>query len=257
MGKGLADVRDLVEGPEWRANEPKRYEMRADGIAWRHNEVLEPITNFTACIVKDTREDDGVEQRRTYTLDVTLGGRTRTVTTPSEEFPSCSWATEAFGAKANTVPGRDVKDRIRHAVQDASYAQEEMVFTHLGWARVNDVWAFLHADGAIGVDGFAPGVITRPHGNLKLFKLPNPPRGEELREAIRASLRILDVAPDSVVFPLYMAVWRAVLGDTPFSVHLAGQSGAGKSVLAALIQQHFGAELHYGTSTRELVFNGK
>jgi hypothetical protein len=43
------------------------------------------------------------------------------------------------------------------------------------------------------------------------------------------------------MFPLVAAVWRAVLGGTDFSIHLAGPTGAGKSELAALAQRHFGA----------------
>jgi hypothetical protein len=69
---------------------------------------------------------------------------------------------------------------------------------------------------------------------------------DELAAAIRASLALLDdLAPDRLVFPLLGAVYRAALGEAPgsidLSVHLAGPHGAGKSELAALAQQHFGA----------------
>ena len=60
---------------------------------------------------------------------------------------------------------------------------------------------------------------------------------------MRASLAILDIAPDRVTVPLIGATYRAVLGGADFSLHLSGFTGSGKSELAALAQQHFGAEM--------------
>jgi hypothetical protein len=64
-----------------------------------------------------------------------------------------------------------------------------------------------------------------------------------LRAAIRASLGLLDLGPDRVTFPLLAAVYRAVLGETDFGIHLAGPTGNYKSEAAALAQQHFGPGL--------------
>src|SRR5206468_10232245 len=69
------------------------------------------------------------------------------------------------------------------------------------------------------------------------------PEEDELTSAIRATLRILDLAPDRVTVPLLGAVTRAVIGGTDFSLHLTGPTGMGKSELAALGQQHYGAHL--------------
>ena len=49
--------------------------------------------------------------------------------------------------------------------------------------------------------------------------------------------------PERVTIPLYCAIWRAPLGPTDCSVHVAGQTGEGKSAYVALIQQHYGPEL--------------
>src|SRR5206468_8843973 len=75
------------------------------------------------------------------------------------------------------------------------------------------------------------------------FVLPAPGEGDELTSAIRATLRILDLAPDRVTAPLLGAVTRAVIGETDFSLHVTGPTGMGKSELAALGQQHYGALL--------------
>lgn len=75
------------------------------------------------------------------------------------------------------------------------------------------------------------------------YALPEPPEGQQLVEAIQASLQLLDVAPLGVTAPLLAATCRAALGPCDFAEHLAGATGQGKSELAALFQQFYGAGL--------------
>src|SRR5262249_24533659 len=67
--------------------------------------------------------------------------------------------------------------------------------------------------------------------------------GRGLVGAVRASLRMLAVAPDQVTLPLLGAVYRSALGKADFSVFLAGRTGTFKTSVAALCQQHFGAAM--------------
>src|SRR5439155_14811191 len=67
---------------------------------------------------------------------------------------------------------------------------------------------------------------------------------EALVAALRADLELLEFAAPRLMYPLLGAVYRAVLGPVDCSVALIGQTGQGKSELAALAQQHFGAALH-------------
>jgi hypothetical protein len=63
----------------------------------------------------------------------------------------------------------------------------------------------------------------------------------EVRRAILASLGVLEVAPDLVTVPLLAAAYRAPLPLLPdCSGWLYGPSGAMKTTLCALAQQHFG-----------------
>jgi hypothetical protein len=78
---------------------------------------------------------------------------------------------------------------------------------------------------------------------LSRFVLPSPPSGPDLVRAIQASLLFLEVAPDQVTLPLYAATWRAAITGADFSLHVTGPTGAGKSELTALAQQHYGAGL--------------
>src|SRR4029078_2675911 len=44
--------------------------------------------------------------------------------------------------------------------------------------------------------------------------------------------------------PCLSSLFRVVLGGCDFSLHLAGRTGTGKSELAAVLQQHFGARMN-------------
>src|SRR5262249_45056246 len=91
---------------------------------------------------------------------------------------------------------------------------------------------------------------------LSGFRLPPPPpahvdaagelwqsaRGTVLllADAVRASLGFLRLGPLRLTVALLAAVYRAVLGETDFSLHLAGPTGSFKSEAAALAEQHYG-----------------
>jgi hypothetical protein len=83
-------------------------------------------------------------------------------------------------------------------------------------------------------------------GRLRNFVLPNVPKDEDLKQAIIASLSLLDLAPPEVVFPLFAALYRAPLSEcapVDFSIFVAGPTGAKKTAVTALVQQHFGSLL--------------
>jgi hypothetical protein len=122
-------------------------------------------------------------------------------------------------------------------------ATSRIIFEHTGWRRLGRGWGFLHANGALGADGPIDGVEVSLPGPLTHYRLPAPPQGEKLVMAIQASLRMLRVAPLPITVPRFASIYRAVLGSCDFSTHLTGPTGAGKTELVALVQQHFGAEL--------------
>src|SRR5262249_4664650 len=162
----------------------------------------------------------------------------------AERFASMNWTTEVLGHHAILAPGQSTKDHARVAIQLFSQeAAERRGYTHLGWRKIDDRWCYLHAGGGVGAEGSLPGVEVALPAGLDRYLLPDPPQGQPLKDAIRASLRVLQVGPKRVTFPNYTALWRAVLGETDFSIHNVGHTGAGKSELAALIQQHHGPTL--------------
>jgi hypothetical protein len=205
-----------------------------------------PLCNFSGRIVVQTTRDDGVEKRIVFTLEGQLanGPALPRVEVPASEFAGMNWVTKEWGTEAVVSAGTGAKDHLRAAIQLISgTVPQRTIFEHTGWREIDGKWVYLHAGGAIGAGCAVPGVQVNLLEALDLYRLPDPPTGEELREATRASLRVADVAPDVVTAPAQGGVYRCVLGSTDFSIDLAGPTGAGKTEVAALIQQHFGAGL--------------
>jgi Domain of unknown function (DUF927) len=153
---------------------------------------------------------------------------------------------ERLGAQAIVYPGQLLKDHAHVAIRLLSdVIVERRVFAHTGWRKSHHgEWFFFHGGGVLGADGHVPNMAVSLPVSLEPMRLPEPPSGPALVDASRASLGLLEVAPDTVTVPVWLAVWRAVLGQTDFVVHLAGGTGAGKTELATLAQQHFGAGFH-------------
>jgi hypothetical protein len=222
------------------------YEETPRGVVWhrptKDGEVETLLCNFTARIISDLCEDDGVEVRRSFEIEARQGSRTARVKTSAERFVTMAWVAEALGAKAIIAPGQGLKDHARAAVQWlSSNVVERHVYTHLGWRKIEGQWVYLHAAGGIGSD--APVVEVDLPLALQRYVLSTPLAGEELAGAVRASLRMLDVAPLRVTVPIFCSIWRSALGASDFSLHLSGPTGAGKTELVTLAQQHFGVEL--------------
>ncbi|HXM55235.1 MAG TPA: hypothetical protein VOB72_07575 [Candidatus Dormibacteraeota bacterium] len=117
-------------------------------------------------------------------------------------------------------------------------------FTHTGWHIYDGTPVYLHSAGAIGASGPVTGIDLRldPIG-FSRFELPDPPDGDELKDAVHASLSMLGVASAPVSVALLAMAYRAPLGQIDFSGFLVGPTGGGKSELAALVQQHYGATM--------------
>lgn len=225
-----------------------QYYASADGLFWRRptqgGTVPVRLTNFCARIVADVTEDDGVERSRQFEIEAALGESLARITVPAAQFFTMAWPIDLLGAGAVIYPGMNLRDHARTAVQLLSGTPVRRdIYTHLGWRCLNDSWLYLHAGGAINGDGPVLGIEVHPPEALARFVLPVPPRGAEVVQAISASLRLVDLGPDRIMIPLLAAMLRSVLGHADFSLHLTGPTGAGKTELAALAQQHFGKEM--------------
>jgi len=224
---------------------PIPYQETSGGLFWlkpiQGGEITIPLTNFTAHIVADIAEDDGADVRHALEIEARLKGRAYRFTVPGSQFANMNWVLDHLGAGAVIYPGSTVRDHARVALQLLSGdVPKRTVFKHLGWRKVEGDWIYLHAEGAEGANGAVAGIEVSVPDSLRCFALPEPPTGDLLIDRVRASLCVLALAPLRVTTPAYAAVWRAVLGQADFSLHLAGATGQGKTELAALLQQHFG-----------------
>lgn len=224
------------------------YEERNGKLFWlrpsRDGTTAVQLANFTARIVADIVTDDGADRRRAWEIEARLGDRVARGTVPIERFANLGWAVELLGAGAVVSAGSATRDHARAAIQTLSnYTTARYVYAHLGWRQIGGEWVYLHAGGAIGKAGVVDGVEVAPPSMLARYVLPLPETAEELRDAIRASLAMLDVAPDHVSAPPLAGTYRAPLGPMDGGIHLVGLTGVGKSELGALAQQHFGAGL--------------
>jgi hypothetical protein len=225
------------------------YRETPAGITWlkptRDDIVSVPLTNFSARIVADLAEDDGSgELRREFEIEASMAGRDYRFSVSHAGFAAMNWPVEHMGARAIVYPGMGLRDHARAAIQLLGHdVSERRIYSHTGWRQLaGGEWVYLHAGGAIGRDGAVSDVETRL-GSLASYALPTPPTGRELADCIRAGLALLEVAPARIAAPLLMLAFRAVLGQGDFSAFLSGPTGEGKTELAALIQQHFGARM--------------
>lgn len=220
---------------------PKGFSMRKPR---GEEEVYEPLCNFTAQIVADVLEDDDFEPTRAFEIEASLGSRRiGPFRVGAGQFSDLKWVGAELGAGAVLRAGPGIRDHVRCAIQLLSNPVERRVYCHTGWRELEPWgWVYLHAGGAITAEGTAEVDVDLPKP-LQFFRLPEPPHGGELAEAVRASLGVLEAAPLSVSVPVFAAVWRAALGPCAFSVHAEGASGVGKTELASLAQRFFGVAM--------------
>src|SRR6266487_925171 len=240
------------------------------------------ISNFTAEIIADITTDDGAEKTRSYEITSALFGRQKLFEVPAKDFAKTDWVDEKLGARARITTGLSMKSHLINAIKYCSQPQERFYYAHTGWRKVDGEMVYLHADGYVSqvsqvnqeqfkdlthknktsesasranledsnnaisqvsqVSQDNTRVKVKLTGSLSHYCLPG--ECSDLKKAIRSSLRIIDLAPDTITMPLYGSLWRSVLGDVSYGAHLVGQTGWGKTELAALLQQHYGASMH-------------
>lgn len=200
------------------------------------------LADFTAKIVSEVILDDGAEKSRVFRIEGTLPNGTKlpAVDVAADAFSDMKWPTAAWGSKAIVRAGKDTKDHVRVAIQALSKPTVRNVFAHVGWREVDRRHVYLHPGGAVGADGLAVEVeVEVGRGRFAL-----PERVENLGDAIRWSLSILDCGPLTITLPALAAAYTSILSSTlgvDFALWFVGRTGAFKSTLAALTQSHFGS----------------
>lgn len=241
---GKRDFQDLVEQQE------QTDEANTNGfevIDGRLCHFGDPLCNWAGWITHELINDDGLNPPQiTYTIEGTLetGEPLEPLDIDAEVFDGMKWVGKHWGARPIIYlsPGKTYK--LRRAIQEVSMAdmKRERVYTFTGWTKLNGHWRYLTTSGGIGTDGLDPSVrVDLGVNNLSRYELPNPTG--DLRQAIRASLGFMSLAPNEVTLPLWAAMYAAPL--TPIKslnavLWVYGTTQSGKSTLAHLALTHFG-----------------
>lgn len=203
------------------------------------------LCNFAAWPVREVLKDNGVSQERYLELRGLLQGGASLKPAKillSDFLDKGTWTGQLWGARAAIKPYKD-KD-VRYCIQLMAQEdiEETVIFTHLGWRKINGKWLFLHAEGAVGSEA----VEVELNDRLKDYVLPHETKN--IKGALKASLSLLDIGPDKIMLPLLAQVYLAPLceplrqaGIEPSSVLFVwGHTGSLKSTIIALLLCHFG-----------------
>jgi hypothetical protein len=101
-----------------------------------------------------------------------------------------------------------------------------------------DDWFFLSGTDALGAAGIAIDIDVALPEQLTRFASPQIDE-RTLADDVACSFGLRAVAPDHATVPLLGAIYRAVIGGSDMSVHINGFTGAQKTELATVAQQHF------------------
>jgi hypothetical protein len=223
---------------------PEGYRMEDPGRA-----NLIPLSNFTGRIVEDVVVEDGSGAAdRFFVVEAEMNRRRHRFEVSSQAFDGLPWVPKHLGALA-VIEGPRVRHLVTKAIKLESRGLREIhAYGHTGWLEIEGRWVYLHAGGAItgaGTPAFDGRVVLS--GKLKRRRFPSPSpaieASEDLREAVRESFALWNLAADEIAIPLMLSAYRAALGEVDYSLHLAGPTGLGKTTLAHLAVSHFGAGL--------------
>jgi len=205
------------------------------------DETISPLMNATAQIIADIVSDDGQTKTRLLDIDGTLydGRKLPRATITAEDYTKMSWIIPQWGARVIMTAGTSTAQHLRAAIQTLSKDIETRhEYTHLGWREIDGQQCYLTANGALGKEG----IVVNPPGDLRRYALPALDTSK-LPEALRASMRFLDIGDKHITIPLYAATFLAPLASvvsTAFSVWLFGTTGSLKSTSTALALSHYG-----------------
>ena len=225
------------------------------GITWlfeSRGEIQEQrLCNFTARIVEELQQDNGLETSLLFRLVGNHAGRELPpIDMTYEQFIGMAWPSKQWHSGCLVEPGTGIKDALRAAIQTLSnketLVERRVVFTHTGWRKVAGQWVYLHGGGGLGAGGPVAGIET-DLGDLARYALPEPSKSKQERlEAAQASSGYLGMASLEITLPLLATAFLAPLSQAlsaDFMVWLEAPSQSQKSSLAGVALAHFGATI--------------
>ncbi|TIH19267.1 hypothetical protein D0S45_03545 [Marinifilum sp. JC120] len=203
------------------------------------------LSNFFTKITKEITLDDGYEEQKYYYLEGRHeDGKTfDPITWPATEFKKMGFIDSKYGAKAicysnqQTHLGIAIKELSKNIVYETAYS-------HTGFRKIDDKYHYLSAAGAMSENSINPNTSVRLEQSLIHYNIPMPTRND-MAVGMKASLKIIDVAPDCVSFVGFIGAYRAILSEAlppEYSIFMYGHTGSRKTALARVLQAHYGKE---------------
>ena len=241
--KGLATEMEAIINA---ALEGTEYYFNRAGLWLETAKGLQKISNFVIfpeeCI---TKKSERSSEWFVKVYGYATFGLLPEITLEAEQYESMSWITKNWGLSLTVeLPRSKNLGHIWRVAQELGreYGKDVVMYTHMGWRRIEDSWCYLHSGGAIGDE---TAQVELAH-DVVGYNLPD--HIENCQEAVKASLRLKDVALPEISVPLLALVYLSPLneffkqaGHEPaFVTMLTGPTGTMKSTLAALALCHFG-----------------
>jgi hypothetical protein len=222
-----------------------------DGRLWRKTvdrvglEIEIALSNFVAQVIENRLLDNGLEEETQLVYRVrgqVNGSPPREFDLPHAKFREGDWE-QYFGTKDAFVEVQ-AGEHVRRAISEISLdAPQRVAFRHLGHREIDGRCVYLHGPGAITSGGMATGAETSLSSELSRYAMRLPASESERREAILASLRTVNCASATVMYPGLAMAYRAPLGAAANVLAYVGPTGVLKTGLAAILLQHFGATM--------------
>jgi len=235
----------------------RKIKSRAEIIDGQLCDQGEVLANWSAMITHQRTLNDGMNQPSvTYSVLGTLanGKALPAIDIKADEFEDVrQWVPGHWGADPIAYVPPAQMYRIARAIKDHSRnngMKRETLYTFTGWATIGGKRAYLTAGGAINADGLDPNVtVDLGHNRLNFYCLPEPPEGKALKQAAKASLEFLYLAPLRITAPLWAAIYGAPLIEE-FSLNsmlwVYGPTQSGKSTITMLALTHLGEKFVKG-----------
>lgn len=244
LGLTRRDINELV-GTALGKNDGKILSSIKDGSICF---LGKPLGNFQARITHELTLDDGQDQptvRYTLAGKLSSGQMLDSVDVEASEFSDMKWIAKCWGARPILYVGRGQYSELTRAIQEVSQdMKRERVYTYTGWAKIDGKRSFLSTSGRISQDGLDPSTrVDLGNNNLQFYSLPEPPSGETLFAAVKASFDFLRVAPRQITAILWAAMYAAPLTEAMALyavIWVYGQTMTGKSTISHIALSHFG-----------------
>ena len=240
-----------------------RYIEQPDGggIIWvfeKNGEIQQQeLCNFTARIVEELAQDNGLETTLLYRLTGCHDGKELPpIDMTYETFIGMNWAAKLWKSGCCLEPGNGIKDALRAAIQTISNKDGDIerrtLFTQTGWRRIAGQWVYLHGGGGLGATGPVAGIET-DLGEFARYTLPDPSKTtKERHTAAQASSGYLTLASLEITLPLLACAFLAPLAQAlkvDFTLWLEAPSQSQKSSIAAVALAHYGATMDRASLT--------